>query len=77
VQEEARLKSLNNLLNQVGFDSYTYEDFVDQTINLLRQIAASLPNNQDDELIVKAFNDEDQSNGIVMHMRVRLTWSQS
>lgn len=68
--EEARLKSLNNLLNSVGFQEHLYEDFVDATITLLREISASIPCHDDGATLWASFNDPDVSNGIITHFRV-------
>lgn len=68
--EETRLKSLNNLLNSLGFQEHLYEDFVESTLDLLRQISASIPNQDDDAALLAAFNDPEISNGIITHFRV-------
>jgi len=68
--EETRLKSLNNLLNSLGFQEHLYEDFVEATLDLLRQISASIPVQDDGAALLAAFNDPEISNGIITHFRV-------
>lgn len=68
--EESRLKSLNNLLNSVGFQEGIYEDFVDETITLLRATAASIPCHDDGAALLASFNDAGLSNAIITHFRV-------
>jgi ubiquitin thioesterase protein OTUB1 len=72
VGELARLKSLNNLLNQAGFAEHLYEDFVAETIDLLSDLAYSLPPPGDDTGLLKAFNDAGISSAIITHFRVRI-----
>jgi len=70
IAEETRLKSLNNLLNSVGFQEYLYEDFVEDTIGLLRQISESIPVRDDGAALLASFNDVGISSGIITHFRV-------
>ena len=64
------MRSLNNLLNTAGFQEHLYEDFVDETINLLRYLAASVPAAPEDSVLVDKFNDPDVSNAIITHFRL-------
>lgn len=68
--EESRLKSLNNLLNAVGFQEVLYEDFVEETISLLRQTATSIPCQDNGAGLLHSFNDAGMSNAIITHFRV-------
>jgi ubiquitin thioesterase protein OTUB1 len=70
IAEETRLKSLNNLLNSLGFQEHLYEDFVETTLDLLRQISASIPVQDDGAALLAAFNEPEISNGIITHFRV-------
>ncbi|KAH0534155.1 hypothetical protein FGG08_007246 [Glutinoglossum americanum] len=70
LEELTRLKSLNNLLNQAGFAEHLYEDFVQETLNLLSEIAYSLPTSSDDAGLLKAFNDPGISSAIITHFRL-------
>lgn len=72
LEELTRLRSLNNLLNQAGFAEHLYEDFVAETLNLLSEIAYSLPASGDDAGLLKAFNDAGISSAIITHFRVRI-----
>ena len=68
--EESRLKSLNNLLNAVGFQEDLYEDFVDETLSLLRETATSIPCQDNGAALLSSFNDAGVSNAIITHFRV-------
>ncbi|KAI9799306.1 MAG: hypothetical protein M1825_004799 [Sarcosagium campestre] len=68
--EEARMLSLNNLLKTVGFEEHVYEDFVEETIDLLRFIASSLFTEFDDAALLAKFNDVNVSNAVITHFRL-------
>ena len=59
------------MLNAVGMDQTSYEDFVDATCKLLEQMAATLPNHDGAASLLADFNVE---NGpwaeITVHFRV-------
>ena len=73
VSEESRLKSLNNLLNEAGYEEYTYSDWVDETISLLKQCAESLDSKDIEQSLVAAFNSADIGPAIIQHSRVSTT----
>ncbi|KAI9796063.1 MAG: hypothetical protein M1835_004729 [Candelina submexicana] len=68
--EEARLKSLDNLLRSVGWEEHAYEDFVEETILLLRSTAASIPVTDGGAALLNSFNDPNISNAIITHFRL-------
>ncbi len=70
IAEETRLKSLNNLLNAVGFQQHLYEDFVESTLGLLEQIRTTVPVQDDGAALWASFNDPEISSGIITHFRV-------
>jgi ubiquitin thioesterase protein OTUB1 len=69
-EEEARLRSLSNVLNQAGFEPYLYEDFADELFNLIRSIANAIGEGNGDEVLLNAFNDETVQNYIITHFKV-------
>ena len=71
-QESARLKSYNALLNSVGYDQDLYIDFVQETLDLLEQTAASVASPDGESKLLASFNDEGISNSIITHFRVRV-----
>ncbi len=74
--EQTRLKSLNNLLSRVGFQPHLYEDFVDETITLLAQLATIAPRRAEAAALVEGrFNDGAASSAIITHLRVSWPWS--
>jgi hypothetical protein len=70
-EEEARLRSLSNVLNQAGFESYLYEDFADELFTLIRSIANAITEGNGDEVLMNAFNDESIQNYVITHFKVR------
>ncbi|KAL8930547.1 MAG: hypothetical protein Q9208_000731 [Pyrenodesmia sp. 3 TL-2023] len=78
LREVARLTSLNNLLDSMGYARYTYVDFVDETIKLLKQIANSAPNHDREAALLLSFNTPEVCNGIIMHFRlITAAWMKS
>lgn len=71
-EEEARLRSLSNVLNQAGFEPYLYEDFADELFTLIRSIANAIGEGNGDEVLMNAFNDESIQNYVITHFKVRL-----
>jgi ubiquitin thioesterase protein OTUB1 len=72
-QEEARLRSLSNVLNSAGFQPYLYEDFADAVFTLIRSIADAINEGNGDEVLMNAFNDESVQNYVITHFKVRTT----
>ncbi|CAI0655343.1 unnamed protein product, partial [Colletotrichum noveboracense] len=70
--EIARITSLNQyLLNIGGYDRMLFEDMVDETIALLRDLANSITNPQlAQQIVLQRFNDQDASNAIIYHLRL-------
>ncbi|KAL8874012.1 MAG: hypothetical protein Q9174_000608 [Haloplaca sp. 1 TL-2023] len=56
--ELARLKSLNNLLESFGHQQHAYEDFVEETFQLLNQIANMSPTDQNNAALVARFTED-------------------
>jgi ubiquitin thioesterase protein OTUB1 len=70
--EVARMTSLNNYLSTYGgYDLELFEDMVYETINLLKDLAACVPDtNAAMTLLMQRFNDRECSNAIVYHLRL-------
>ncbi|KAL8925588.1 MAG: hypothetical protein Q9172_002158 [Xanthocarpia lactea] len=68
--EVARLTSLNNLLDTVGYLRDIYEDFTDVTLQLLKDTAATLPSHVGGAALLESFNDAAVCNAIIMHFRL-------
>ncbi|KAL8731563.1 MAG: hypothetical protein Q9181_004265 [Wetmoreana brouardii] len=69
--EVARLKSLNNLLDTVGYRHDIYGDFVDETLQLLKQTATIISNHDDAAALLTNFTQPGVSDAIIMHFRTR------
>jgi ubiquitin thioesterase protein OTUB1 len=72
-EEVARMTSLNNFLTTVGgFQEWVFEDMVDETIGLLKELAALIPNSVEaaQELLMQRFNNPEISNAIIYHLRL-------
>lgn len=69
--EVARITSLNQVLISVGYDSLLFEDMVEETINLLKDISARMPDqNSAMAILADRFNDRECSNAIIYHLRL-------
>jgi ubiquitin thioesterase protein OTUB1 len=67
LEEETRLKSLQNILKEVGFQEHLYEDFVDETLSLLKETAEAT---DEGEALLEAFNDFSRSQSIITFLKV-------
>jgi Peptidase C65 Otubain len=73
--EKARLQSFNNTLVAVGYDFSMVELFVDETIELFESLRQAVESgDRSDELLLNTFNDENRSNSIVFHFKVRIPY---
>lgn len=67
------MTSLNNLLTNVGgFSSWVFEDMVDETTSLLKDLADALQTSQQaaSDILIERFNAPEISNAIVYHFRL-------
>ena len=67
-----RLKSLNNLLNAMGQNPTIYEDFVDETLNLLERTRVEVTSLDGGAMLLSSFNDHSITAAIITHFRVSL-----
>lgn len=71
--EQARIESFNESLVTVGYDYSSVEFFVDETMDLFGSLYRALELGRSaDQLLFERFNQEDRSNLIVVHFRVRV-----
>ncbi|KAI9670718.1 MAG: hypothetical protein M1817_003828 [Caeruleum heppii] len=70
LDEETRLKSLNNLLSSFGYEEHLYEDFVEETVTLLKLLANSVPSEPCHSMLLQQFNDPGVSSAIITHFRL-------
>ncbi|WQF82632.1 Putative OTU domain, papain-like cysteine peptidase superfamily, peptidase C65, otubain, subdomain 2 [Colletotrichum destructivum] len=70
--EAARIQSLDQYLLRVGgYDRMLFEDMVEETIALLKDLAQNIANPQlAMHILVQRFNDQDISNAIIYHLRL-------
>ncbi|KAK2006773.1 cysteine proteinase [Colletotrichum eremochloae] len=70
--EAARIQSLDQYLLSVGgYDRMLFEDMVEETIALLKDLAQNVTNPQlAMHILVQRFNDQDASNAIIYHLRL-------
>jgi ubiquitin thioesterase protein OTUB1 len=72
-EEIARMTSLDNFLTRIGgFEAWMFEDMVEETTNLLRDMAASIESSPQtaEELLIQRFNNPEISNSIIYHFRL-------
>ncbi|KAF2763961.1 cysteine proteinase [Teratosphaeria nubilosa] len=70
LEEEVRLKSLTNVLIAAGYSQDLFEDFADETYELLRKVGAALQTGSAETVLHEAFNDETVQNYIITHLRL-------
>jgi ubiquitin thioesterase protein OTUB1 len=73
-EEESRLKSLSNVLIAAGYSKDVFEDFTDETYDLMRKVSNALATGSGDadQILHEAFNDESIQNFIITHLRVSI-----
>ena len=73
-EEEARLNSLGNLLDHIGYSRDIWIDFADEAFELLHKLANSLRNmdGQAADILLRTFNDMGESMAIITYVKVRL-----
>jgi ubiquitin thioesterase protein OTUB1 len=71
-EEEGRLISLGNLLDQIGYPRDIWMDFADSAFELLRKLAGSLSNmdGQAADILLQTFNDMSESMAIITYVKV-------
>ncbi|CAG8974807.1 hypothetical protein HYALB_00000420 [Hymenoscyphus albidus] len=72
-EEITRMTSLNNLITNIGgFEPWVFEDMVEETIGLLKDLADALQSSiqSASNLLMERFNDQGISNAIVYHFRL-------
>jgi hypothetical protein len=70
LEEETRLKSMRNILNDAGFQEHLYEDFADDTLNLLRETGSATDGGA---ALLQTFNDSNRSMSIITYLKARLS----
>jgi ubiquitin thioesterase protein OTUB1 len=70
--EEARLRSLGNLLEHVGYRRDIWYDFAEPAFELLRKLADSLRimDGAAADILLQTFNDMGESMGIITYVKV-------
>ncbi|GAB7336968.1 hypothetical protein MBLNU457_g2393t2 [Dothideomycetes sp. NU457] len=69
-QEEARLKSLRNTVEQSGQQVDILEDFEDAALSLLKETATTIGAPDAEDKLVTAFNDDFNQNYIITYFRM-------
>lgn len=69
-EELARLRSLSNVINLAGFDVDIFEDFANETYDLLKKLPQVLNVGNAEDVLLETFNDESVQNYIITHLRV-------
>lgn len=68
--EEARLRSMSNVMVEAGFDAMLIEDFAEETISLLRKVAEAVPLGTAEDVLEETFNDQMTQDYIITYIRV-------
>lgn len=71
--EQARLRSLNNVMAQAKYSMMLVEDFADETLELLSNITSAVREGRDAAgVLLEKFNDDMVQNYIITYLRVSL-----
>ena len=70
--ERERLQSLATIVSDAGFDLAMFEDFAEETLEVLDKVSNALHNVDASEIIHTWFNDEIVQNYMITHLRVSL-----
>jgi hypothetical protein len=75
-EEEARLNSLGNLLDHIGYSRDIWIDFAEEAFELLHKLANSLRNmdGQAANILLSTFNDMSESMAIITYVKVSLVF---
>jgi len=69
--EIARISNLNQVLISVGYQEYLFEDMVEETISLLKEICDKIGSREAAmDALAKRFNSRECSNAIIYHLRL-------
>lgn len=55
---------------QAGMDPMLFEDFTDETFELLRKVAAASQTGNAENVLIDTFNDDSVQNFIIAHLKV-------
>ena len=61
---------MSNVVNQAGFDVSMYDDFADETYELLKKLPDAVAVGNAEEVLSETFKDEGIQNYIITHLRV-------
>ncbi|KAK6439264.1 hypothetical protein LTR95_004520 [Oleoguttula sp. CCFEE 5521] len=73
LMEEARLRSLNNVVASTGIDMFLVEDFAEEWFQLMRKLSIAVDQGNGDEVLAEAFADENVQNCLITHLRTLTT----
>jgi ubiquitin thioesterase protein OTUB1 len=71
-QEQVRLNSMGNLLDQIGYSRDIWIDFAEEAFELMHKLAASLADMDGaaDDILLQSFNDMNVSMAIITYFKV-------
>lgn len=70
LQEEARLRSLVNIVKSAGIAPEIYDDFTFETFTLMRDLSTAMRNGTAEGILLERFNDEHVQNYIITQFKV-------
>ena len=69
-EEEARLRSMYNILDAAGYDRFMYEDFADELFTLIRRVKDGLLHGTAEDILIESFNEDMVQNYVITHIKV-------
>lgn len=70
IEEEARLRSLSNVINNAGYVPMVYEDFADELFGFMRNLGDAVSAGNAETVLLDGFNNEGLQSAIITHLRV-------
>lgn len=64
------MRSLSNVCNVAGFDVTIFEDFADETYDLLKKLPEALNVGNAEDVLHETFSEDTIQNYIITHLRV-------
>lgn len=64
---------MSNVCNQAGFDVDIFQDFADETYELLKKLPEALSVGNAEGVLLETFSDDMVQNYIITHLRVSMS----
>ncbi|QIW99209.1 hypothetical protein AMS68_004727 [Peltaster fructicola] len=69
IEQEARLRSLSNVINSAGYAPMVYEDFADVLFDFMRALGDAVRAGNAESALLEGFNKDDIESAVITHLR--------